>query len=68
MSKSIYLGKTAINPSAENIKFEEVIRNKESFYLIENSDAMRPFFMSIVVIRTIGCLSQATERLQQEGK
>lgn len=48
MSKSIYLGKTAINPSAENIKFEEVIRNNESFYLIENSDAMRPFFMSIV--------------------
>ena len=48
MNKPIYLGDTIIRESAENCTFKTVIRNKESFYKIENSDAMRPFFMSIV--------------------
>ena len=48
MSKPIYLGTTALHPAAEKIKFDEVIRKGESYYKIANSDAMRPFFMSIV--------------------
>ena len=48
MSKSIFLGNTAIQPTEEKISFSEVTRNGESFYKIENINAMRPFFMSIV--------------------
>ena len=48
MSKPIYLGTTALHPVADKIKFDEVIRKGESCYKITNSDAMRPFFMSIV--------------------
>ena len=48
MSKSIFLGNTAIQPTEEKISFSEITRNGESFYKIENINTMRPFFMSIV--------------------
>lgn len=48
MNKPIYLGKTKTHNGADNIAFEQVLRNNEIFYKIENSTAMRPFFMSIV--------------------
>ena len=48
MSKPIYLGTTALHLAADKIKFDEIIRKGESCYKIANSDAMRPFFMSIV--------------------
>ena len=48
MSKSIFLGNTAIQPPEEKISFSEITRDGESFYKIENINTMRPFFMSIV--------------------
>ena len=48
MSKAIYLGHNAAKKTADKINFEQVIRNNESFYKIENINAMSPFFMSIV--------------------
>ena len=48
MSKAIYLGHNAAKRAADKINFEQVIRNNESFYKIENINAMPPFFMSIV--------------------
>ena len=48
MSKAIYIGHNQVKKTADNINFEQVIRNNESFYKIENINAMPPFFMSIV--------------------
>ena len=48
MSKAIYLGSNAAKKTADNINFEQVSRNNESFYKIENVNAMPSFFMSIV--------------------
>ena len=48
MSKAIYLGNIAAKKSATNINFKQVTLNKESFYKIENINAMPAFFMSIV--------------------
>ena len=48
MSKAIYIGHNQAKKTADNINFEQVIRNNESFYKIENINAMPPFFMSIV--------------------
>ena len=48
MNKPIYLGNTTLHPTADKIKFDEIIRKGESYYKIANSDAMRTFFMSIV--------------------
>ena len=48
MNKGIYIGQNAAKKTADNINFEQVIRNNESFYKIENINAMPPFFMSIV--------------------
>ena len=48
MSKAIYLGEIAAKKNADKINFEQVIRNSESFYKIQNINAMPPFFMSIV--------------------
>lgn len=48
MSKAIYLGNIEANQSADKIHFEQLTINNESFYKIENVNAMRPFFMSVV--------------------
>ena len=48
MSEPIFLGGTKLYPSAEKIKFDEIIRNNEFFYKIEHVNAMPLFFMSIV--------------------
>ena len=48
MNKGIYIGQNAAKKTADKINFEQVIRNNESFYKIENINAMPPFFMSIV--------------------
>jgi len=50
MSKAIYLGNIAAKKKADNINFEQVSRNNESFYKIENINAMPSFFMSIVTL------------------
>jgi hypothetical protein len=48
MTKAIYLGNNAAKKTTDKINFEQVIRNNESFYKIENINAMPPFFISIV--------------------
>ncbi|MGB1448845.1 MAG: hypothetical protein ACPG8F_03310 [Flavobacteriaceae bacterium] len=48
MSKSIYLGNIAANTAADKIKFQQIKQKGETFYKIENINAMPPFFMSVV--------------------
>ena len=46
--KKNYLRKSLTFSEAKDVGGKEVIINNENYYKIENVDAMRPFFMSIV--------------------
>ena len=46
--KKNYLRKSLTFSEAKDVGGKEVIINNENYYKIENADAMRPFFMSIV--------------------
>ena len=48
MNKSIYIGEKKANTAENLVSFRQVSLDEELFYKIENSDAMPPFFMSIV--------------------
>ena len=48
MKKEIYIGNTKLATTDEEVKGALVEFENEKYYKISNSDAMRPFFMSIV--------------------
>ena len=48
MAKGIKIGKSIIHTEQANVTGSQVVIDNELFYKIENSDTMRPFFMSIV--------------------
>ena len=47
-SKTVYIGNNKATFDTKHVKGELVTINNEDYYKITNSDAMRPFFMSIV--------------------
>lgn len=48
MEKQFYLGKTPLRANEQPVQGRQVCIEGESFYKIENYDAMRPFFMTVV--------------------
>ena len=48
ITKSIYIGKKEMSFSEKEVKGKLIHFDNENYYKIFNSDAMRPFFMSIV--------------------
>ncbi len=48
MKKEIYIGNAPLAKKDTEVKGELVVFEDENYYKISNSDAMRPFFMSIV--------------------
>ncbi len=48
MGKGIRIGKNTIQTDAVKVTGSQVVIDNEPYYKIENSDSMRPFFMSIV--------------------
>ena len=44
----IFLGSSELNPALGNVSGGYVTKNDESFYCIENYDAMSDFFISVV--------------------
>ncbi len=48
MGKGIRIGKSTIHTESVKVTGSQVVIDNEPFYKITNSDAMRPFFMSIV--------------------
>src|SRR5210317_2498254 len=48
MSNPMYIGQNPARFEQLRVKGSKVMLDNERFYKIENSDAMRPFFMSVV--------------------
>ncbi|MGB5274471.1 MAG: hypothetical protein WBN39_10490 [Flavobacteriaceae bacterium] len=48
MGKGLYIGKSELNLDRKKVQGIQVTFEDEIYYKIENSDAIRPFFMSIV--------------------
>ena len=48
MNSTIYIGDKNVLTETNNIKGALINFDNENYYKITNSDAMRPFFMSIV--------------------